>query len=237
MLLKNKNEKKIFFLLKFKMNRQIQRKIIEIIVEIKKEHPEYNIKNITNSILPYNFETYMIKSLTEEIMYIVGRNEKTNWLFDMAMVDLSKKYIIIFSGQSSTVENLFTFTLKKKFVERSSKTGLDRIIEEEEKKICSICCEKYKDSRQCTKCLERFCIYCQIKLILTGFTKKTFNMTCPFCMYDHTIIENKEPSIEAIQDFIIQMKNRINTEKLKGNLTKKNQINLLNELQELYSEY
>ena len=96
------------------MNRSIQRKIFEIIFDMKRQY-DYNIKNITNNISFYNINTYMKKSLLEEIMYIIGKNEKTSWLFDITNNDVNKKYVIIFAGQLSNTEELFVFTLRKFF--------------------------------------------------------------------------------------------------------------------------
>ena len=60
-----------------------------------KRQYDYNIKNITNNISFYNINTYMKKSLLEEIMYIIGKNEKTSWLFDITNNDVNKKYTYI----------------------------------------------------------------------------------------------------------------------------------------------
>ena len=214
------------------MNRSIQRKIFEIIFDMKRQY-DYNIKNITNNISFYNINTYMKKSLLEEIMYIIGKNEKTSWLFDITNNDVNKKYVIIFAGQLSNTEELFVFTLRKFFLERSSKVGIERIIEEDENKICSICYEKYKDGRACVRCLQKFCIYCQIKLMFSGFKNRSYNMTCPYCMYDHVILQVKEPSIDIIEHFISRMQERIDDELQNGNLSEKNSNDLLSELNEL----
>ena len=70
--------------------------------------------------------------------------------------------------------------------------------------------------------------------MLLGFKNKTYAMTCPYCMYDHVILQNKFPNIDIIEYFISQLQGRIDVELQNQNISEKQSNDLLNELNEIY---
>lgn len=95
-------------------------------------------------------------------IYLVSKNEYTS-----DFIEDSRACMIVYEGKLTVL----SYHADPKFCLRPLSS------------TCIICCEDIKkESRGCSYCFVTYCIACQIKLIMDGYTKSdVYEFKCPYC--------------------------------------------------------
>jgi len=202
----------------------------KLIQQLKEKYTDITFSNITSKITKENAKDLFDSTINrKDLIILLGKNDNTSWLFDQLDLDNAKKIIMACNGKISALPQDINISLHlRKCIERNfSETALG--------KQCQICQETINNAcRACVRCDEYFCVTCQIKLMLTGFKNGSGMMTCPFCKYDHVIIQGDIDDIKLRNMFQKGLDQRIKKEFLLKTITESQCEELFDFLDECY---